>query len=103
MTISNRAPPQNGPSLKTTVIITISAPNSVKKGSPEGALGGTLGGQKGVREGTLFSDAQIGRFSFFFMKILIFHDTSEKWWNSSVISIVNTLRFKSENHVFLNI
>ena len=78
VTISNRAPPQNGPSLKTTVIITISAPKSVKKGSPEGTLGGTLGGQKGVREGTLFSDAQIGRFSSFFMKISIFHDTSEK-------------------------
>jgi hypothetical protein len=78
MTISNRAPPQNGSSLKTTVIITFSAPKSVKMGSPEGVLEGTLGGQKGVREGTLFFDTQIGRFSFVFMKISIFHDTSEK-------------------------
>ena len=66
MTISKRAPPQNGPSLKTTVIITFSAPKSVKKGSPEEVLEGTLGAQKEVREGTLFFDAQIGRFSFFF-------------------------------------
>ena len=78
MTISKRASPQNGPSLKTTVIITFSAPKSVKKGFPEGVLEGTLGGQKGVREGTLVFDAQIGLFSFFFMKISIFHDTSEK-------------------------
>ena len=55
MTISNRAPPQNGPSLKTTLIITFSAPKHVKKGSPKGALGGTLGGQKGVQEGAIFS------------------------------------------------
>ena len=68
MTISKRAPPQNGPSLKTTVIITFSAPKSVEKGSPEGALEGTLGGQKGVREWTLFFDTQIGRFSFFSWK-----------------------------------
>ena len=78
MTISKRAPPQNGPSLKTTVIITFSAPKSVKTGFPEEVLEGTLGAQKEVREGTLFVDAQIGQFFSFFMKISIFHDTSEK-------------------------
>ena len=62
--------------------------------------GGPQGSQNGFKT-TLLSKIPFGLFLFFFMKILIFRQTSEKWWFFCAISIVKTLRFKCENHVYL--